>query len=122
MTDYAKLTDRELDATVAEKVFGHEIGFQGKEPGIVRHKVEGDWETWSSLPRFSTDVSAAFLVVEEMRTKQGCAAVLCSPVDRGTKWDVTIGDHDRVAFHGQASDPSLPRAICLAALRAVGSK
>lgn len=50
---------RELDALVAEKIFGTEI-----------HHYHGDWPfgpAGQDIPRYSTDLRSAWLVVEKLR-------------------------------------------------------
>ena len=128
------MTDRELDALVAEKVFG-KIIFTYEE---MRDEAEKIWakqphcyqflrgfNAWKDdngttrceqrFGRFSTEISAAWLVVEKMRQlgwyfEIDCGNASCTP-------------HARFSVYGkgrgEASDLA-PRAICLAALKALG--
>ena len=98
----AALTDREIDALVAERIFGI------RNHNLRNHK--GD--TSAHIGHFSTNIGSAFLVVERMREK-GWEVVICA--SRG-KWDVTFGrDQDDAQAYGDTA----PRAICLAALSAM---
>lgn len=92
---------REVDALVAEKVMGWTIseGFY-YGPG---ERVP------ANIPRYSTDIAAAWEVVEKMRGAAGFMLVNFA----GGGWQADIGDaceHAETAAH----------AICLAALTGVG--
>ena len=97
------MTDSELDALVAEKVFG---GKAGASHWYLPHSgFEGPW--------FSKSIASAWLVVEKMRAR-GFEFLIGNST---TRW--------RVAFHryrqvSDFSDALAPRAICLAALKALG--
>lgn len=88
---------RELDALVAEKVMGVET-MQKLYPSMMAKG--GAW-----LPHFSTDIAAAWEVVEKMRRE-------------GYIFDIEIRK-DYVGVNCEHCE-SAPLAICLAALRAVG--
>lgn len=98
--DFGKLSDRELDALVAERVMG-QIGWLRNYLGSVH----------SSVPHYSTDANAAFRVIETVYGHHIC-------IDReiGGEWECTITSWDRDAIHVKHSNPA--RAICLAALAA----
>lgn len=98
------MTDRELDALVAEKVIGRTF----PSGTIVGDPVA------KCVPHYSTDISAAWQVVEEMRDngwnfvigvfEKGAAALFC----RGA---AAMADATYVDIAS--------RAICLAALEAL---
>lgn len=121
------MTDRELDAAIAEKVMGWK---RGKSYG----NGNGEWKrpcggitTWNLCPPFSTDIAAAMEV----------AANVCARPDRLERkvelWTRSRKDWAYAAFKvnplgyggyefiGEAEDDdgNLSRAICLAALAAV---
>lgn len=117
------MTDRELDALVAEKVMGWKIEgrpirLSGGHFDDVRIPADG---TVKMLPSYSTDIAAAWQVVEKVRELNGWPFILESHGDPGApgRWwayfQKTIGDRS-VNGHGHEA----PRAICLAALKAVG--
>ncbi len=102
------MTDRELDALVAEKVMG-----LGTAP-------------WNDMqPHYSADIAVAMTV----------AGAICMPRDRvklHLVWrpgeyacatfkehPVGFGGYKELAYH-EDEDGQAPRAICLAALKAVG--
>ena len=109
------MTDRELDVLVAEKVMGW---YTGTRPGmwVSSVGVEGEWELKSEimLPSFTASISAAWAVGEKL----------------GGLWGVGYGPgrKDWTAYFQinidhpthRASDKSAAKAICLAALEAVG--
>lgn len=121
------MTDRELDALIAENVMGWEIRWLGCEPHHYWEPDDGRGGRWNDrLPEYSTDIAAAFQVVEKMKRvrlwfsccyqtgalRDDLSAMAWSCRFRGFKRGESIE-----GFHG---DKSLPRAICLAALKAVG--
>jgi len=88
---------REIDAMVAEKVMG-------------LPREQGDWSP-------STDIAAAWGVVEKMRDR-GCYVAVQNCHSPETEWCAIIAD-DEDSYEGKGSAPI---AICLAALKAVGVK
>jgi hypothetical protein len=122
---------RAVDAEVAEKVMGFEWrrvadGFQyfyspdgdcvGIQRGDDSPRIYG-----SPLPSYSTDIAAAWLVVERMRKDYHIDISTCL-TDRGTTWVVMLcpkGEIERPedsCVDGSAPDAAL--AICLASLAA----
>lgn len=110
---------RELDALVAEKVMG------------LKHVFNADLtEGWididtvcRSLPSYSTDIAAAWKVVEKLQAynpfwdADGFMEFDLSPtsgVDGERGWTCNFGDDNTRAYASTA-----PHAICLAALKAV---
>ncbi len=115
------MKNKELDALVAEKIFGHEVVLNITK----RHEFytigeacwyddEGCMELANSVPLYSQDISAAWEVVEKM---EGV-------------WDIksfSKGWYVRLAVRTSpfsdkivdADAPTLPEAICLAALRTI---
>lgn len=137
---------RELDALVAEKVMGFKRfnqppdydGNYGGEPvlfppGVVPEKSGWQWppkgrvSMTSLTPRYSTSIADAWQVVEKLR-KEMCCLKFYSDHDYiwecyGIK-DDDDEDHNNlciVTYKIYAQSESLPHAICLAALKAVGS-
>lgn len=102
---------RELDALVAKHVFGlgqHKLpedGPQAEFESIVRrnrYEIE-------DCPAYSTDIAAAWEVVELMANRTG-------------EFELRFLSGWSAGFGKCPSDaPSAPHAICLAALRAVGA-
>lgn len=94
---------RELDLLVAEKVFGWERS--GKDGYGTPYWIAPGGGYHSGAPNYSTDIAAAWLVVD----KAGVLALYKTP----TGWRAVIGRGEWTA------DANLPaEAICLAALRA----
>lgn len=115
------LSDRELDALVAEKVMGLSVEWvkAGDKSYIGTFISDGPVTLEGlhkvSIPHYSTDIAAAWTVVERMRDD--------------SKWNtfklVWNTDGVRVSFRDDDNrvwGESAPRAICLAALKAVGEK
>lgn len=107
MTEYNwdDMETRERDALVAEEVMGIDVAPKGEfrsshsDPGIHR----------TNVPNFTTDISAAWEVVEKMyHSKDG----------------LNFSDELHLMAKGQTKPPLIffvsPERICLAALRAKG--
>lgn len=111
---------RELDALVAEKVMGLKV-IDGLwvRPGTAWHPAHGqfDMNTQTHLLRYSTDIAAAWEVLE-----QSGLLDLYFLYKRGDQWAIgeTNGVNDATTPLAEA--PTAPHAICLAALKAVGDK
>jgi hypothetical protein len=128
MTDYAKMTDEELRIEIAKakgwtfwvsKEKWYAVAMPGKEPPFssgYRTQVydpENYHPSWEGHA-WSTDIAAAWVLVEEMREN----GLLLSLRDSGVNWFVVIrsekgGEYADVA---KANSPTAPRAICLAYL------
>lgn len=130
------MTDRELDALVAEKVMGmwrepwndesahwwqkHSDGTSKMHANV---NLLGSWTShFNALPKFSTTLDAAWLVVEEMR-RRGWDFILEVVHDKSRIhpkagiFDAQFSSRDG---EGQAyTDDTPSRAICLAALKAL---
>lgn len=106
---------RELDALVAEKVLGYEI-------------TPGGYTGY--LPSFSTDIAAAWEVVEKLRAMNSTLE-LYSPGAlvndemgiHAVEWQATFKSWEEPwGPHGPSVEAqTAPHAICLAALKAVGA-
>lgn len=103
---------RDLDRMVAEKVFGYEVGMVGDK---FVYRSPGGCGTYEcqrlhakDLPEFSTDIAAAWPVVEKLKDR--VIDLLYHP--EADAWSVMIGDLNTTGY-------TAPHAICLAALRAI---
>ena len=119
---------RELDALVAEKVMGlHEfaayagnhkasLGWGNPEADMTRGELH-------SLPHYSTDITAAWKVVEKIKStlpKDGPNGSFSMIFEDGI-WFVGYYEHEN-GWLNYFSSESAPHAICLAALNAVETK
>lgn len=134
MSDYAHLSDEELDAAVAEQVMGwtkvvvNEYArendpalalmprpcFWVTEFGVNHCRTKEYWEAKRWRP--SSDMNAAMEVVEKMRDR-GWFGEMCADSDPDDPWYASFhqrGHNNQVSIWGK----SLPRAICEAALSA----
>lgn len=135
-------TGRELDALVAEKVMGYSRvdvprDVNGENEGVTLWPpnvdvAEYQWpyvgpvQIYSFCPMYSTDIAAAWQVVEKMQ-ERGMWAQLRTPFGKGKMDDgfwcgftpmLTTGWNGRPDHNTSAA--MMPLAICLAALKAVG--
>lgn len=107
---------RELDALVAEKVMGWT--FRTFPEGVcpnVKHWYCG--EQYVLMKPFSTDIAAAWRVVEKLVSDGRVFIVKGDGLrdgDFNPKWTVLCDNHPRT------DAATAPLAICLAALQAVG--
>lgn len=117
------MTNKELNAAVAEKVIGWKVckdpncpagcdkDVSVTEDGII--EVAG--KVWSP----STDISAAWEVVEKMRASR--YEIVLDDLGGDSQWRCRW-DRDDCGCVGTAEHPSAPMAICLSALKALESK
>lgn len=116
---------RELDKVVGEKVFGLDVKvFQGFiDKYSYQYRTPSEYgETYEFLPFYSTDISAAWLVVEKMcnwdvgdnmLVLTGQAKDPTSNNDTGGWWEAEVnGDWGKAIAGGKAASG----AICKAAL------
>ena len=114
---------RELDALVAEKVMGW---WQRTHP-------EGLWVDWhrpsghyaDAVPAFSTDIAAAWEVVEKIHENCGPNRWCFRLEDVGQATNRPIGAYwcatfEKYSTYYSATELTAPEAICRAALAAVG--
>lgn len=113
---------RELDAVVAEKVMGWKktpvdnYPWQMLPPDATELKVK-------SCPRYSTDIAAAWQVVERFRRgseQTGVAACVGIEICDGCEPDTTVWIYSPMIAHVEVTEQNAPLAICLAALKAIG--
>ena len=108
------MTDRELDVLVAEKVMGWRVTC-----GNAAHTSDFNRKACCSPDFYSTNISAAWQVVEKMKecgfylSLQNCC--------EATEWCVFLAPMDANREEcGEHRSSSAPRSICIAALAAVG--
>lgn len=115
---------RELDALVAEKVMGCDDWCTcewsiGTSPPLFKCDECKKWVS-SSVPGFSTDISAAWEVMEKLRAMTCCLDIrfpTSEPIEVGFILfdEDNLQKHDKVTVYADAA----PHAICLAALKAI---
>lgn len=130
-TEVRELTaGRELDALVAKKVMGWREVITGVycisgAAGVPPENADGWWKT---IPRYSTDIAAAWEVVEKLRGPNDdefgggefWKFLDCSEAGWRAELFLDLGDGaDAPALLAAGVGYALPEAICLAALKAV---
>lgn len=119
---------RELDALVAEKVMGwcwieNDVGQESLQPPIEEyaylsrnHPVfwADDKGYTEIMPKYSTNIADAWQVVEKLRETHWIQ------VEVGTLNICDIGEYGKGCSTIQEVADTIPLAICLAALKAVG--
>ncbi len=110
--DITNLSDRELDALVAE----HVMELPEIYSGMYDTGDFGDADKSKPIPHYSTDIAAAWQVVEKF-LKDGVAREVGVSILNAT----TCAEFDEeFTTIGMAVEETTPRAICLAALRTKG--
>lgn len=99
----------ELDALVAEKVFNRLITWNRAFQYLTEEERESNIKAFVTIPEYSTNIVAAWEVVEKIKTK------FIEIWYDGKKWVCEIGVHDHIT----ATAETAPHAICLAALLAL---
>jgi ABA sandwich protein len=127
-TDYSALpAGRELDALVAEKVMGFHwegrfLTPQRSHQTFAERHFDGRLIPGGLLPRYSTDFSAAWGVVEEME-RRGFHGVVRTPFTPEDGYHAGYTPHGSTGWNGRpdhrGSGETAPLAICRAALAAV---
>jgi hypothetical protein len=121
---------RELDALVAERVFGRIVDYGRHGPGqLIATNPRDEDDNWHDLPPYSTDIAAAWQVLEAVAVKGTDFYIEYSPSPYALYWcrfnDTTQGTWTKSGGsedkrRGDAHASTAPHAICLAALEAVG--
>lgn len=118
-----------LDALIAEKVFGC-----SPKPGernlfwcgCSQGHIDPDTYSCGELPKYSADISAAWEVVEylpklvERINHATDGPLILIHMEQGYPTDYFIRIELESFSHEASSEISMPHAICLAALKAVG--
>lgn len=110
---------RELDALVAEKVMGLSFYQDEDDPTllVVENKIGNEIRV-GELPNFSTDIAAAWDVVETLKTKNLTVCLYVYPGDN----ECTVIKDDTIDGVNRYRGSSMPYLICMAALKAVEGK
>jgi hypothetical protein len=100
---------RELDALVAEKVTGWPAARDAKAISETGYWTAGDERFIHGLPAYSTEIAAAWQVVEKL-------------IATGDWCDFELDYEPTLLWccGGKTYAPTAPHAICLAALKAAG--
>jgi hypothetical protein len=111
---------RELDALVAERVMGwqwndYTVNYGNDDYRTVRglFDVKGSFDSHDRFPEYSTDIAAAWRVVEKLKPDW---AIRIEVRPSGVYCDIISLTERRVE---KVTESSVPLAICRAALRAV---
>ena len=121
----------ELDILVAEKVFGHKVVTKrwGKEKQYASYSLgEPDYYDdagasvlWNPVPDYSTDIKAAWEVVDKLTTDSWRVTTITSECG-GSDCTVSCNPGVRGRYASDAMEgliTTAPHAICLAAVKAL---
>lgn len=108
---------RELDALVAEKVFGFPAPRDSHASTEVGYWTVDD-KMFIPVPRFSTDIAAAWEVVEKLKRLGYKIGIDSSPNDKSACVVMEDDNGDWISIAVETAE-TLPHAICRAALKAM---
>lgn len=107
---------KELDALVAEHVMGlvEYVSYAGPHKAVLGWGNKGSVDIYhlKPLPKYSTDIASAWVIVEKMK---GCVPLELSYDNTMMEWICRINEFSE-------SSDFAPHAICLAALKSVNYK
>lgn len=109
------MTNREIDALIAAKVMGlcHEEMW-----GIMDYREDGSPVLMPDFPPYSSDIAAAWQVVEKLRD-EGLHSCVFQYADN-LHWSAQFDEHELDVIRAPiVKADTAPMAICLAALKAV---
>lgn len=115
---------RKIDAMITEKVMGLGV-LQETVDEFSVYNLIGEFADARPLPRYSSDIAAAWEVVEKLRSAPDFVFTLVDSshtVGHSTEWYCMVG-YTRAGFDfskAGAGANTAPLAICLAALEAGG--
>lgn len=119
---------REMDALVAKKIFGkvrcqarcHKRGVRGSMDGTYCYAQPDSPAQGANIPHYSTDISAAWEVVEKIRSSSGLSVIVEASV-HPNEYICAIGAHHRGQWieSFRSAEAEAPLVICRAALKAV---
>lgn len=112
------MDDRDLNVQVAEKIMEWRTWWSHGD-GFYLYSTSG--ENSLPLPAFSTDIAAAWQIVEWLHERK-IVVIVSNGNGDSHDCDIILGSpHDVDTLSGvHVTADSWPRAICLAALKAVG--
>ena len=108
----------ELDEMIATKIFGWRPA-NGRPSSTTWYHPSGYGASRGSWPSYSTDIAAAFQIIEHLRPNYHIDISTCL-TDRGETWVVNLvskGPPDGL-IDADGSAPDAPLAICRAVLAA----
>lgn len=122
-----------LDALVAEKVMGwttlDKCTWLSGDVKTFDHVEKNTWVhpllgVTRAPPEYSTDIGAAFTIIEKLR-EHCCCINLRFPTSEDPECELIKFAEYTTESHGPkyyATAPTMPHAICLAAVKAMGAK
>lgn len=111
---------RELDALVEQELFGNNLVWINEQPYTRQYVDQRRIDSIGmcadgNVPRYSTDIKAAWEVVEKLKLLERFSLTLQQLSPTNTAWTLSdLRDGEPIAWSETA-----PHAICLAALKAV---
>lgn len=120
--DYETLTDREIDVRIGVFLGWKDGGALHWERPNSDHLPVGHWNKYAALPKFSTDPTTAFDVVEKMLPTHHLEFE-AQQAKNGNRFYCALfqkyGEVEISYRKNFSESPSAARAICLAALRSI---
>jgi hypothetical protein len=115
--------DRRRDQLIAEKIFGKEVSSGWAAGSLAIMEDSGSIRLpKETLPAYTTDMTAAWLVVEKMLEKVVFTCEVGDSVSNESKYVVIAFDRTPAQNEVRTAAATMPEAICLAAFKAFGIK
>lgn len=110
---------RELDLIIAEKLFGLSVQYigGGESTPVTAAQVLANFQHIDSIPCFSTDISAAWPIIDKFR-RDGPYKLVIQAYAKDKFWTIKAYHPDGYSKSCTTSAETMPLAICLAALKA----
>lgn len=112
---------RELDALVAEKIFGYTLDYEFADtlgaPCVP--ELRDQYDEWGMLPHYSTDMSDAWTILETLERQDWYARVGHYQI-KPVRWNCRLVPASAPEAYVFADAPTATVAICFAGLKAVG--
>lgn len=117
------LPDRRRDQLIAEKIFGKEVSSGWAAGSLAIMKDSGSTKLpEETLPAYTTDMTAAWRVVEKMLEKVVFTCEVGDYASNESKYVVITFDRTPTQNEVRTAATTMPEAICLAAFKAFGIK
>lgn len=117
------MTDQELNEAVARKLgwtdikdrreLGYGIKWTGKNPNKDYSDLPEGYDSFDLLPSYSTDIAAAWEIVERLFESEWAMELESYPI--GREWMCRLSQQGEKTILGEAS--TAPRSICEAFLK-----
>jgi hypothetical protein len=119
VTNYEEMTDEQLDALIAERIYGwRRESYHFRDSGIDRFNKNTRWQRYE---RWTLDANTMIDLIDEMRERGWWCQIESPSADDESWWARFTPSVDKLVwvYH---SDQTPQRAVCIAALKALDTE